>query len=127
MLINKNGGNGTPAHSEAYYEIIASQEQIYLEEIEEKLRAILISYDPYSSRRNGSASAKAHGEKELDGGSTSIFEANLDRCLPETPDEYLQHIAEELITGDSDDPPICAETVVEMLNVSLIVRRLGLA
>lgn len=95
----------TPADTQAYYEAIASQEEIYLEETEERLRAILISYDPYPSR--------------------SIPEASDDRCMAESPDEQLEHIAQELITGDSDDPPICDEAVVEMLKVSLIVRRLG--
>jgi hypothetical protein len=32
-------------------------------------------------------------------------------------DEPLHHAAEELITGDSDDPPLSDETVVEMLRI----------
>jgi hypothetical protein len=34
----------------------------------------------------------------------------------ENLDEQLKHAAEELITGDSDDPPLREETVVEMVN-----------
>lgn len=40
-------------------------------------------------------------------------------------DEELEHAAEELITGDSDDPPLSEEAVREMLSMSLNVRRLG--
>jgi len=38
--------------------------------------------------------------------------------LAESPDEQINHAAEELITGDSDDPPLSEEVVVEMLNDS---------
>jgi hypothetical protein len=33
-------------------------------------------------------------------------------------DEPLHHAAEELISGDSDDPPLSREAVVEMLGVT---------
>lgn len=33
-------------------------------------------------------------------------------------DEQLSHAAEELITGDSDDPPLSQEEVAEMLGTS---------
>ena len=33
-------------------------------------------------------------------------------------EERLDHAAEELITGDSDDPPLSEEAVVEMLKVT---------
>jgi hypothetical protein len=36
----------------------------------------------------------------------------------ESLDEQLDHAAEELITGDSDDPPLSEERVAEMLRVS---------
>jgi hypothetical protein len=39
-------------------------------------------------------------------------------------DEQLNHAAEELITGDSDDPPLSEEAVVEMLSVTLSARTL---
>jgi hypothetical protein len=43
MPINKSKDNGIPADAEAYYETVASQEEIYLEETEEEVRAILTS------------------------------------------------------------------------------------
>ena len=33
-------------------------------------------------------------------------------------EEQLDHAAEELITGDSDDPPLSEETVVEMIRMT---------
>lgn len=123
MLMNMDNDNDIPTDPEAYYEAIASQEEIYLEETEEQLRAILISYDPTPSQNNGSTFA--NGERKRDWGRRSISGTNHEPRMAESPDEQLEQIAEELITGDSDEPPICNETVVEMLKVSLIVRRLG--
>ncbi len=74
MSINMNSDKNIPTDTEAYYETVASQEEIYLEEVEEE--------------------------------------------LAESPDEQINHAAEELITGDSDDPPLSEEVVVEMLNDS---------
>lgn len=124
MSMNADDAPDTPKHTDAYYETIASQEEIYMEETEETLRAILISYDPYP-RSNGSTLAETDGEGKLDQGRRSISEANSDPWMAESLDEQLQHIAEQLITGDSDDPPIGHEAILEMLKVSLIVRRLG--
>lgn len=42
-----------------------------------------------------------------------------------TPEEQLNHAAEELITGDSDDPPLSEEAVVEMLRIASNDRKLG--
>jgi cobalamin biosynthesis protein CobT len=39
-------------------------------------------------------------------------------------DEQLDHAAEELITGDSDDPPLTEEAVVDMLKMTLQDRKL---
>jgi hypothetical protein len=36
----------------------------------------------------------------------------------ESLEERLDHVAEELITGDSADPPLSEEAVVEMLEVT---------
>ncbi len=94
MSINMNSDKNIPTDTEAYYETVASQEEIYLEEVEEELRAILIFSDPSPSR------------------------IEMKRCLAESPDEQINHAAEELITGDSDDPPLSEEVVVEMLNDS---------
>jgi hypothetical protein len=45
-------------------------------------------------------------------------DANNTPHAAESLDEQLDHAAEELITGDSDDPPLSEETVAEMLRVS---------
>ena len=51
MSIYKSNDEKIPTDTEAYDEAVASQEQIYLEETEEELRAILIFGDPSPSRR----------------------------------------------------------------------------
>ena len=38
--------------------------------------------------------------------------------IPESLEEQLDHAAEELITGDSDDPPLSEQEVVEMLRLA---------
>ena len=43
MAINTNKDNNIPPDKDACYETLASQEEIYLEETEEEVRAILIS------------------------------------------------------------------------------------
>ena len=45
MSIYKSNDEKIPTDTEAYYEAVASQEEIYLEETEEELRAILIFGD----------------------------------------------------------------------------------
>jgi hypothetical protein len=54
MSINKSNDENIATHTEPYYEELASQEQYYLDETEEELRAILTSDDP-SPSRNGSS------------------------------------------------------------------------
>jgi hypothetical protein len=99
--LRKNISTDTEAHEEA----VASQEERYLEKKEEKLRATLISEDP---------SAYVHQEAVC-----------VDCCfIADSPDEELDHAAEELITGDSDDPPLSEEAVAEMLRMASNVRRL---
>jgi len=46
------------------------------------------------------------------------IEENNDPRKAESLEEQLDHAAEELITGDSDDPPLSEESVVEMLKVT---------
>ena len=94
MSISMSEDKNIPTNTEACYETVASQEEICLEETEEELRAILIFDDP------------------------SPTDANNSPCIAESLDEQLNHAAEELITGDSDDPPLGQEAVVEMLNDS---------
>jgi hypothetical protein len=54
-----------------------------------------------------------------------MSDANDDPCIAESLDEQLDHTAEELITGDSDDPPLSEEAVVETLRITSNARRLG--
>jgi len=75
---------------EAYYETIASQEEIYLEETEEQVRAVLTS-EALSPLRNDNPR------------------------VAEGLEEGLGQAAEGLITGDSDDPPLSEDAVAEML------------
>jgi hypothetical protein len=103
MSVNINDDKNIPPDTEAYYETVASQEGIYLEEVEEELRAVLIFSDPSPSRR------------EI---KRSMTDPKSDPGLAESPDEQINHAAEELITGDSDDPPLSELEVVEMVNDS---------
>ena len=89
MSVDKSSAENVQNHTEAYYEELASQEEIYLEEREERARAVLISETPSPSE-----------------------------CKAESLDEQLNHATEELVTGDSDDPPLSEGTVAEMLRTS---------
>lgn len=79
-----------PTYTEAYYEEQANQEEVYLEETEEELRVILVSYD-----------STPPGDQ--------------------SPSEQREDAVEELITGDSDDPPMSEEAIDEMLSITSIV------
>ena len=48
--------------------------------------------------------------------------ANDDPRIGLNLDEQLYHAAEELITGDSDDPPLSEDAVVEMLRLSRLYK-----
>ena len=82
MYILDNNDKSIPTDTDAYYETVASQEEIYLEETEEEVYMVLESYDPPSSQ----------GENR---------------------NEQREHAVQELITGDSDDPPLSEELVGE--------------
>jgi len=119
MSINMSNENNIPTDTEAYYEMVASQEEIYLEETEEELRAILIFYDPPPSQNTSTILPESCQERESDREvERSMTDTNNNPRLAESPDEQINHAAEELITGDSDDPPLSEEEVVEMLNDS---------
>jgi hypothetical protein len=89
MSDDENRNEGVPAHTEDYCEAVASQEEIYIEEVEENLRAILTSYPP--SPMNATDSLN----------------------------EQLDCAAEELITGDSDDATLSEDAVAEALRMTL--------
>jgi hypothetical protein len=94
-------------HYEACYEELASQEEIYLEEREERARAVLIA-ESLSSSGLSSESAPLEARDSVPG-------ANNNPASSRNVKEQLDQAAEELITGDSDDPPLCEETVTKML------------
>ena len=93
MSTYESDDKSIPTDPEACYEIVASEEEIYLEEAEEEVSEVLESDDPPPSQNS----------------------ANNVPCRAESLDEHLTHAAEELITGDSDDPPLSEEAVSEML------------
>ena len=47
-----------------------------------------------------------------------MINANDDPRIAPSLEEQLDQAAEELITGDSDDPPLSEEAVLEILNDS---------
>jgi len=49
-----------------------------------------------------------------------------DPRIAESLDEQLDHAAEELISGDSDDPPLSEEMVVNMLRMTHLPKVSGL-
>jgi hypothetical protein len=53
-----------------------------------------------------------------------MIDANDNLRRTESLDEQLDHAAEELITGDSDDPPLGEEVVADMIHDSH-AQRLG--
>jgi hypothetical protein len=73
------------ARTDTCYEEQAREEEIYLEEREEDVRMILEYEDSPPSSPR------------------------------ESPDQQRAEAAEELITGDSDDPPLSENAVAEML------------
>ena len=119
MSVEKVNDENTSIHTDAYYEELASQEELYLEETEEEVRVILTSYVSSASRNDRSIAAENCGLREPDlevRGSMTDPKNNPRKA--ESRDEQLVDASEELITGDADDPPLSEEAVMEMLNDS---------
>ncbi len=126
MSSDMSDDKNIPTDPDACYETVASQEEIYLEQTEEDLRAILIFDDPTPSPSLGWILAEDRVEQKLDCEvMTSMVEANNDPRTTESPNEELGEAAEELITGDSDDPPLSEETVEEMIRATADERKPG--
>jgi hypothetical protein len=66
MAINTNNDKSIPTDTEAYCEELAGQEEIYLEETEEEVRAILTSDDEGPSRTTAEYWRSKIEELELD-------------------------------------------------------------
>ena len=109
MSININNDKNIPNDSHACYEELASQEELYLEETEEEVVAILTSYVSPTSRRDRSiVDVRAKRESGLE------IEVAADVTNPRmvtNADEQLVKAIEELITGDSDDPPLSEDSI----------------
>jgi hypothetical protein len=118
MSININNDKNIPIDPDACYEELASQEELYLEETEEEVVAILTSYVSPSSQSDRSTTIDICAEREsaleIEGIMTDLTSPR----MVGNPDEQLVEAVEELITGDSDDPPLSEDSVQEMLNDS---------
>jgi len=110
MSINANNNKNIPVDTDACYEEVASQEQ-FLEETEEEVVAILTSYVSPASKSDRSTIIDICAERESD---LEIERVTTDLTSPPmvgNPDEQLVEAAEELITGDSDDPPLNEDSI----------------
>jgi hypothetical protein len=112
MSAEKVNDENAAIYTEAYYEELASQEELYLEEMEEEVRAIVISYISPASQNYRSTVIEVCGEMDL--------ELEVRRSTTDSLDEQLVEAAEELITGDSDDPLLRDKAVREMLGITEI-------
>ena len=111
MSINVNNDKNIPIDPDACYEELASQEELYLEETEEEVVAILTSYVSPASKSDRSTIIDICAERESD---LEIERVTTDLTSPPmagNPDEQLVEAAEELITGDSDDPPLNEDSI----------------
>ena len=109
MSINANNKN-IPVDTDACYEEVASQEQ-FLEETEEEVVAILTSYVSPASQSDRSTMIDICGERESDLEIEGVMTDLTSPRMGGNPDEQLVEAAEELITGDSDDPPLNEDSI----------------
>ncbi len=118
MSINANNNKNIPIDTDACYEEVASQEELYLEETEEEVVAILNSYVSPASQSDRSTIIDICAEKESDLEIEGVMTDLTSPRMVGNPDEQLVEAVEELITGDSDDPPLSEDPIQEMLNDS---------
>ena len=118
MSMNINNDKNIPIDTDACYEELASQEELYLEETEEEVVAILTSYVSPASQSDRSTIIDICAERESDLEIEGVMTVTSPGMVG-NPDEQLVDAVEELITGDSDDPPLSEEVVVEMLMTHL--------
>jgi len=118
MSINANNNKNLPADTDACYEEVASQEELYLEETEEEVVAILTSYVSPASQSDCSTLVDICAERKSDLEIERVTTDLTSSPMVGNPDEQLVEAAEELITGDSDDPPLSEGSIQEMLNDS---------
>jgi hypothetical protein len=118
MSININNDKNIPIDPDACYEELASQEELYLEETEEEVVAILTSYVSPASQSDRSTTIDICGKRQSDLEIEGVMTDLTSLRMVGNPDEQLVEAAEELITGDSDDPPLSEDSIQEMLNDS---------
>ena len=120
MSINMNNDHNIPIDSATYYEYyeeLASQEELYLEETEEEVRLILTSYVSPASQNYRSTVIENCELRESDLEVTESMTGPKDNPhIAESLEEQIVEAVEELISGDADDPPLSEEAVQEMLN-----------
>jgi len=114
MSININNDKNIPIDTDACYEELASQEELHLEETEEEVVAILTSYVSPASQSDRSTIIDICAERESDLEIEGVMTVTSPGMVG-NPDEQLLDAVEELITGDSDDPPLSEDSVKEML------------
>src|SRR5215471_11735606 len=122
MSINMDDDNKVRDEKETYCESVASQEELYLEETEEEVFAVLIS-DEHQYQGRDECGCENRVDREIEREvETLAGGANNSSHKTKGPEEQLSSAAEELITGDSDDPPLSDKTLIEMLKGSLDVK-----
>jgi hypothetical protein len=116
--MSTNNNKNIPVDTDACDEEVASQEELYLEETEEEVVAILTSYVSPASQSDRSTIIDICAERksglEIEGAMTDLTNPR----MVGNADEQLVEAIEELITGDSDDSPLSEDSVQEMPNDS---------
>jgi hypothetical protein len=119
LSINANNKKNVPVDTDACYEEVASQEELYLEKTEEEVVAILnFSYVSPASQSDCSTLVDICAERKSDLEIERVTTDLTSSPMVGKQDEQLVEAAEELITGDSDDPPLSEGSIQEMLNDS---------
>ena len=111
MSIIANNNKNIPVDTDACNEEVASQEELYLEETEEEVVAILTSYVSPASKSDRSTIIDICAERESD---LEIERVTTDLTSPSmvgNRDEQLVEAAEELITGNLDDSPLNEDSI----------------
>jgi hypothetical protein len=86
MFVYETSDEDISTNAEAYYETLASQEEIYLEETEEELRMILESCDPPLTGGESLVYAIEDAAKEFisrDLDDPPLNEEKVEECLPD--------------------------------------------
>src|SRR5262252_7090104 len=111
MSINANSNKNISFDTDDCYEEVASQEELYLEETEEEVVAILTSYVSPASKSDRSTIIDICVERESDLEIEKVTTNLTSPPMVGNPDEQLVEAAEELIAGDSDDPPLNEDSI----------------